>query len=274
MDNLPTVQTNEFQPVVEQDSLMATEAMKGVAEVHGAIMMAKKYPRDQFTAFNNIMKACERKSLAESAVYAYPRGGQTVSGASIRLAEAIAQVWGNISYGIRELSRDEHKSSCCSYAWDLETNTRAERFFEVEHKRVTKERSYKLTDPRDIYENMANYGARRLRACILEIIPADITESAVNACKKTLTSGKEPIIDRLRKMIVEFDKLGVKQTHIEKRLGHGIDATTADEIFDLLTVFNSLKDGHGKRSDYFDIAETEPTEKAKDLQEKLKKAGS
>jgi hypothetical protein len=48
--------------------------------------------------------------MAETAFYSYPRGGQTVSGASIRFAEELARCWGNIEYGIKELSRDKDKS--------------------------------------------------------------------------------------------------------------------------------------------------------------------
>jgi hypothetical protein len=265
---------NEFRPAkveIAGNQMLAAEAMKNVAEVQAAVMMAKKYPRDQFTAFNNIQIACERKTLADAAVYAYPRGGQTVSGPSIRLAETMAQLWGNMDYGIRELSRDDDKSVCEAYAWDLETNTRSTRIFEVPHERHTKQGRYKLTDPRDIYENVANNGSRRLRACILQIIPGDVTEAAVTKCKKTVTSGTEPIVDRIRKMVVQFEKFGVKQEHIEKRLKHEIGITTNEELFELVTIFNTLKDGNGKRSDFFDIVDAEPTEKTNALKEKLEK---
>jgi hypothetical protein len=267
-------ENNEFRPAVANisgNAMMAAEAMKGVAEVQAAVMMAKRYPRDQFTAFNKIMTDCERKGLAEGAVYAYPRGGQTVSGPSIRLAEAIARQWGNLDCGIRELSRDTDKSVCEAFAWDLESNTRFTRIFEVPHERHTKQGKYKLTDPRDIYENVANNGSRRLRACILEAIPGDITEKAVLKCKETLTKKTgEPLVDRIRKMVVSFSAQGVTQAHIEKRLKHSIDITTEEEMFDLITVFNSIKDNQAKRSDFFDIADTEPTEKTTALKEKIK----
>ena len=182
---------NEFKQVetpIEGTSLMASEAMKGVAEVQAAVMMAKRFPRDRFTAVNNILTDCARTGLAEGAVYAYPRGAQHVSGPSIRLAEAMARCWGNLDCGVRELSRDDDKSVCEAFAWDLETNTRFTRIFEVPHIRYSKEHgNRKMTDPRDIYEIIANNGARRLRACILEVIPGDVTENAVLKCKETLT---------------------------------------------------------------------------------------
>ena len=266
---------NDYKPVetpIVGSSLMAAEAMKGVAEVQGKILMAKKFPRDRFTAVKNILEDCGRKGLAEGAVYAYPRGGNTVSGPSIRLAEAMARLWGNLDCGIRELARDEDKSVCEAFAWDLETNTRFTRIFEIPHIRFTKQGSYKLTDPRDIYENVANNGARRLRACILEAIPGDVTEKAVLKCKETVTKGAgEPLVDRIQKMIIAFVKYGITKEHIEKRLKHTIAEINEEEIFDLGTIHNSIRDNQAKRSDFFDIGDAEPTEKTEALKDKLAK---
>jgi hypothetical protein len=266
---------NDFKPVqsaISGNQLMAAEAMKQVAEVQAAVLMAKQYPRDRFTAVNNIIEDCGRRSLAEGAVYAYPRGTSTVSGPSIRLAEVLAREWGNLDCGIKELSRDSEKSLCMAFAWDLEKNTRFTRTFEVPHIRFTKTGQYKLTDPRDIYENVANNGARRLRACILEAIPGDVTEKAVLACKKTITSNSgKPLVDRIQDVILGFSKFSVTKEHIEKRLKHSADTINEEELFDLITIGNSIKDNTAKRGDFFDILDSEPTEKTSALKDKLEK---
>lgn len=266
---------NDFKPVqtsISGSQMMAAEAIKEVAEVQAAVLMAKQYPRDRFTAVNNILEDCGRRGLAEGAVYAYPRGGSTVSGPSIRLAEVLAREWGNLDCGIKELSRDSEKSVCMAFAWDLEKNTRFTRTFEVPHIRFTKSGQYKLTDPRDIYENVANNGARRLRACILEAIPGDVTEKAVLACKKTLTSKSgEQLVDRIQGVIVWFSKFGVTKEHIEKRIKHSADTINDEELFELVTIGNSLKDNTAKRVDFFDIIDSEPTEKTSALKDKLSK---
>jgi len=136
-------------------------------EVQAAMVIAKRFPRDEVEAFNRILLSCKRKSLAESAMYEYPRGGSKVTGPSIRLAEAIAQNWGNIDFGITELEQKNGESQVMAYAWDLETNSRQTKIFSVPHVRSTKKGNAPLTDPRDIYEMVANQGARRLRSCIL-----------------------------------------------------------------------------------------------------------
>ena len=148
-------------------------------EVQAAMVIAKKFPRDEVDSYNRIMRSCQRASLAEQSMYEYPRGGTKVTGPSIRLAEAMAQNWGNLDFGIIELEQKNGESQVMAYAWDLETNTRQTKIFSVPHVRGTKKGNVPLTDPRDIYEMVANQGARRLRACILGIIPGDVIDAAI-----------------------------------------------------------------------------------------------
>ena len=269
-----TDSVNEFQPnngLATASGNLAVEQSRSAQEVMGAIISAKRFPRDTFTAFNNILKDCERYGLAEKAKYSYPRGGQQVTGVSIRLAEAIAQRWGNIDCGIREIERKDGKSIMQAYAWDLETNYRVTRNFTVEHIRDTRKGSYRLTDQRDIYERTANDGARRMRACILEIIPGDVVEAADKKVNETLARGPKGVSkeDRLRTMVVQFDKVGVPKDAIEKRLGHSIKNIVDEEIVDLIGVYNAIKDNVGKRDQFFDLGEAQ-TESAKKLTDKLK----
>lgn len=236
--------------------LMQVSEARAVAEVQAQYVIAKKFPRNQHESYINILEACKRPFLAEQAMYAYPRGGSLVEGPSIRLAECMAQAWGNIDCGVREISQSNGVSVAEAYAIDLQTNTRVTKIFHVPHVRDTKKGRIKLSDARDIYELVANQGARRLRACILGVIPGDVVEAAVNQCKKTLESGEVPLADRIRMMITKFDEIGVKVEHLEKRLGHKLDATISSEIVTLQAIYKSLKDGFAKREDYFDIADT------------------
>jgi len=216
--------------------------------------MAKQFPRNEQESFNRIMKACSRISLAEESMYEYPRGGTKVTGPSIRLAEALAQNWGNMDFGIIELEQKEDESIVMSYAWDLETNTRQTKIFAVKHERSTKKGNKRLTDPRDIYEMVANQGARRLRACILGIIPGDVVDAAVAQCKETLKKGNtKPLSDRIRYMIAAFNKdFGVDVAMLEKFIGCKSEAFSENDVIRLRNVYKSLKDGMAGVDDYFD----------------------
>lgn len=225
-------------------------------EVQAAMVIAKKFPRDENVSWGRVMRACQRKTLAEQAMYEYPRGGQKVTGPSIRLAEAMAQAWGNLDFGIIELEQKNGESQVMAYAWDLETNTRQTKVFSVPHVRGTKNGNVPLTDPRDIYEMVANQGARRLRACILGVIPGDIVDSAVSECYKTLAGNNpEPLIDRVRKGAKVFEeKFSVTIPMLEKYIGCKLEAFSENDLIRLNNVFRSLKDGMASREDYFEVA--------------------
>lgn len=231
-------------------------------EVQAAMVIAKKFPRDEMESYNRIIKSCKRKTLAEQSMYEYPRGKEKVSGPSIRLAEAIAQNWGNIDFGIVELEQKNGESQVMAYAWDLETNTRQSKIFSVKHVRTTKKGSYNLTDPRDIYELVANQGARRVRACILGLIPGDVIEAAVNQCNKTLLEGeKKPVQDITREMLGIFEEqFGVPQESIEKYIGCKAEAFSMNDLVRLKKVYRSLHDGMAKREDYFELPNLDSTQ--------------
>jgi hypothetical protein len=259
----------------KDNAMVQTNDARAVAEVQAAYVIAKKFPRDQNAAYMSIIEACKRPFLAEQAMYAYPRGGTLVKGASIRLAEAMAQCWGNLDCGVKEISQSDGVSVAEAYAIDLQTNTRIVKVFHVPHKRDTKKGSVRLTDARDIYELVANQGARRLRACILGIIPGDVIEAAIARCASTLESSDVPIAEQIRKMIVAFDEIGVKVEHLEKRLGHNLDATIAQEIVTLKSIYKSIKDGMASREDFFEIsspAQANAKEGLMNLIEKNKKS--
>ncbi|WP_213022808.1 hypothetical protein [Brevibacillus reuszeri] len=245
-----------MQAPAEQRSVNA-QAMTGrqAQEVQMMLFAAKQFPRDVNAAYANIMKACTRKILAETAMYEYPRGGQKVSGPSIRLAEILAQNWGNIDSGVIELEQKNGESTVMAYAWDLETNTRQTKTFTVKHERKAKGSISKLDDPRDIYEMTANQGARRVRACILGVIPGDIVEAAIRQCEITLKDGhKEPLSDRVRNALVLFEReYSVSKEMIEKYMGCKVEAFSEQDFLKIGRVYNSLKDGMAKREDYFDI---------------------
>lgn len=235
------------------------ESQRAIQEVQAALVIAKKFPRNQVQAMDNILNSCRRITLAKSSTYAYPRGKETVTGASIRLAEAIAQNWGNIQYGIVELSQENGYSIVQAYAWDMETNTKQEKKFQVKHERYTTAKgNVKLTEQRDIYELVANNGARRLRACILGIIPGDITEAALEECQKTLKYSTAQITpEYISDLVKSFNIVGINTDMIKQYLKCRIEDATAAQLTDIVNIYNSIKDGMTKISDWF-VVENKP----------------
>ncbi len=222
-----------------------------MAEAVAAMQMAKMCPRDTIAARDRILNACTRPKLAECACYTYSRGGTDVTGPSIRLAEMLAQNWGNMSFGVRELEQRNGESTCEAFAWDMETNARQTKVFQVPHVRHTRAGDKRLTDPRDIYELVANQGARRLRACILGVIPGDIVDEAVEACDATMATKFDVTPERLKKMLELFAQYGVTKEQIEARIQCHLTAIKPAQLANLGKIANSIRDGMSKPEDWF-----------------------
>lgn len=246
---------------------VAIEASRAIAEAQGKLVIAKRFPRDEVAAYAKAMEACQRPTMAEKAFYSFPRAGQTVEGPTIRFAEELARCWGNIDYGIKELSQDDGKSEMQAYAWDLETNAQSVQNFTNPHQREVRGKMVTLNSQRDIYENNANMATRRLRSRILAILPAWFVEDAISECKKTLAGQNDiPLIDRVKKMVVAFAKFGVTQEQIEKRLKRKLETMTADDFVEYTGIFNAIKGGESKVAEWFD-APAEATELTNALKE-------
>jgi hypothetical protein len=239
--------------------MIEPENQRAIAEVQAAVMMAKKFPRDIPEALERIKVACRSVRLAEAAVYSYPRGGTEVDGPSIRLAEVVIQNWGNAHFGLIELSQRPGESIMEAFCWDLETNVREVKIFTVPHVRFTRKGSYALTDPRDIYEMVANNGARRLRSCIQGIVPKDIMDEAVEICDRVMVENSDTTAAGFKKLEDDFGSIGVTRGQIEGRLNKKFEKMTPRQMVGLRKILNSVQDNMSKAADWFEGAGMAPT---------------
>lgn len=265
MNEVTNIFDNTAETAVVRPSagMIGVESERAVAETKSAILLAKNFPRDQRVAFERIMSACQRESLAKGAIYAYARAGTDISGPSIRLAEALAQNWGNIQYGVRELERGANESTVEAFAWDCETNVRVAKTFTVKHIRSKKTGNVRLTDERDIYELIANNGARRLRACILSVIPGDVVDEAVKQCQKTITTHLNIDDNAIKKLVAAFEELGVTKAQIEARIQRSVSAIEPAQFVKMREIYASIKDGMSGPADWFEPVEVEEKKPAK-----------
>jgi hypothetical protein len=230
------------------------EQSRAVAEVQAAVLVAQHSPRDQQRALAAMRQSCGMQRLADRAFFRYSRAGSTITGPSVYLARELARCWGNLQHGIAELSRDdEHgQSEMQAFAWDLETNTRVTTTFIVPHARDKDSKIVKLSALRDIYENNANAGARRVRECIFGVLPPWFTQEAQDLCTQTLEKGGgEPLPTRIANMLARFEVLGITGADIERKLGRKPDRFTVHDLAQLATVYQSLQRGEVTRDEEF-----------------------
>lgn len=244
------------------------EQSRAIAQVQGALIVARQNARNTILASQRMREACQDIRLAERAFFSYPRGGETVTGASIHLATELARCWGNVDYGISETRRDEARgeSEMVSHAWDLETNARVSNSFIVPHTRDTKRGSVVLDDARSIYENNANNAARRLRECIFRVLPRAFVDEAQEICRYVLENGgDEPMEERREKLINAFGGIGISKRRLERRVGRPADQFTAFDIGELRIAFKSIRVGEADPSELF------PDDTAEQVKEELVK---
>jgi hypothetical protein len=221
----------------------AVEQSRAVAQVHAQALIAQQCPRDEDRAVAAMRRACMSLPLAERAFYEYKRGGSPVVGPSIHLARELARIWGNIESGIAELRRDDEygQSEMHAFSWDLETNARVTNTFIVPHVRDKRGGGGRLVETRDIYENNANAGARRLREAIFDTLPVDFVEQAKTLCRETLERGNgETIEQRRAKAVGSFQGIGVTVEQLATRFGP-VDRWTPQDVAQLGILFTSLR---------------------------------
>lgn len=256
------------------NALMTAESQRAIAEIQAMSIMALHNPRNPQIAMDKILIECQRPSLAECAVYSFPRGGQNVTGASIRLAEVIKRNWGHIRSGWRCLERAKGRSVIEAYAYDIQSNVGENRTFEVRHWRDTKQGGKAITDERDIYELEANQAARRVRACILALIDGDVIEAAIDQCTRTLETKVDVTPDGIKRMLEAFAPFKVNQKMLEARIGRNLSSITPAQMVGFKNILNGLKDGMSTVENWFDKSlqdesMTQETSEQPDLKKKI-----
>jgi hypothetical protein len=243
-------------PMPFQDRGQATriEQSRAQAEVMTAVMAAKQCPRDPKVAQAAMQFACRQPSLAQKAFYSYPRGGETVTGPSIHLARELALIWGNINYGVMELDRDiaNARSEILAFAWDLESNARNSQIFIQPHRRDTKRGSKDLAELRDVYENNANNGARRVREAIYAVLPRWFKDEAEELCRETLKRGNgKSFGQRVAELVTTYGNVGVTLEQLETKAGCPRERWTDREVVDLEITYRSVERGEIRRDEAF-----------------------
>ena len=271
---------NDIMAKSQNNQLGMVEESRQFAEIQGKVFLAKQFPRDEERAMKRILMECQRPQLAESATYVYARGNSEVKGASIRLAEVVARHWGNIDCGVVELEQKNGVSTVKTYAWDLESNFDDHKIFTVKHERSTKSGNYAITDPRDIYEFVANNAARRKRACILAVIPGYVFDAAVEACEKTLQESArngKTIEERMADMLEAFRafKPDITPEMLGAKVGKDFDKIDARDFVKLKNLYNAIKDGFVKAAIAFgeETEDLPSTEEDAELEEINKEMG-
>lgn len=233
-------------------ALAAAEARVS-REIEGMLVVAMRFPRSEERAREQLLKACERPKFAEEALYEFPRGGKTIKGPSIRLAEAAARSWRNLTFGWNEVEKFAGRSKVDAWAWDMETNLLVRHEVIVEHVRDKRSGTVELVSSRDVLEAVANKAQRVVRGCILNLMPPDIIDEAVEKCERVATQEqlKLPLDQRIARLVEAYGKLNVTPEMLSERVRHPVSQCSPDEVTGLGRLYVSVRDGFVDASELF-----------------------
>lgn len=253
-------------------------ARREQAMIQAALVMARANPRDVDGAFERVRKSCMRPGFAKLAFFAYKRGDGEVSGLTIRVAELLAQNWGNIRWGHRVVARTGQFSKVEVFAWDTETNAYVTREIMVKHWRDTTGGGHELKSERDIKELIDNQAQRTVRSLIFNVMPADYMALAGRTCEETLEKedGEVPLIDRARASVAYMaDNYGLTKDRllaywkVEK-----LEEVSPRHLLSLKKIISGLQQGETQIDDIFPPASKAADAKKPDLASVAKDLGT
>lgn len=233
--------------IVSADSL----SLITKAEIDVQISTAKAYPRSvQKSIQKAISLATTNEHVAESCGYAIPRGGKTIEGPSVRLAEIVAASFGNLRSGARVIANDGKTVTAQGICHDLETNNAVT--VEVKRK-ITDKNGNKFSEDMQVVTGNAAC-AIAYRNAIFKVIPAALIDSVYVEVKKVARGTSKTLEVRRKAAVSYFNGLGVKNTKICEVLGvKKIGDIDLDALEKLTGFKTAIKGGDSTKEEIFEV---------------------
>lgn len=206
---MENVNGNENQiPTLVHDSALALITK---AEIDVQISTAKAFPRSiKMFMDKAISIATVNEEVAASCAYALPRGGKTLEGPSVRLAEIVCSSYGNIRSGARVVHNDGRTITAQGICHDLETNN----CVTVEVKRKITDRNGK-TFSEDMQVVTGNAAcAIAFRNAVFKVVPSALCQDIYDKVKEVAKGTEETLVVRRTKAVKYFKDLGVTEKQI------------------------------------------------------------
>lgn len=221
-------------------------ALEAIERAHldVAIVTAKRYPMHTGAAGirrfqeEGIAMATVNEETARSCLYALPRGGKTIRGRSVRLAEIAASAYGNINFATRIIDVGEKEIVAQGACHDLERNVSATT--EV-RRRITNRGGQRYND--DMIAVTCNAAASiALRNAIFKVVPAALVEPIYEAAQNMAVGDASTLDIRRVKCVGAFALMGVTEERLLAKVQRpSVSEITGDDLVELIGLFNSIR---------------------------------
>lgn len=281
------------QPILGAPSITENPIAIAAAETAKAMVAAKFYqairnPRDLAVVRLKILENCRRPQFAIQCRYKKPVGKGFVTGPTIRFAEMVLRCYGNVDVQSQLLYEDQKTKywrvscldleTCLGYARDIsvakvvERKSARDRIVIDQRMNSYKEMIYLVLATEDEILNKESAGISKvIRNDGLRLVPGDAVEEGMRTSDETVANKlAEDPASGWKIMVDSFAALGIYPADIReyvKRVHGKSDLTHlgADVIQDLRGVYQAIRDGEAKWTDYIE----ESPSQAEDLTQKF-----
>ena len=262
--------TEFIEAEIVEEKIDGATALMAVsrAEIDTQIATARAYPRSLKEFKRQAMElATYDEETAESMFYALPRGGKSIQGPSVRLAEVVQCCWGNIRAEADVVAMDDKYVTAMGSCIDLEKNVATR--IRVK-RRITDKNGRRFND--DMIAVTSNAACSiALREAIFKVIPRALIKDIYQAAIRTAVGDAKSLTARRSAAIEWFNKSGVTTDKILARLDRkGVEDITLDDLTLLTGLRTAIKDGELSIDAAFaDPSTPAPSAKTQELNEKL-----
>jgi hypothetical protein len=234
--------TDDIKPAARAE-IVAPSALEAQtrAEYDVAVVTAHRFPRS-LTKFRQRAEdmALIDADVAASCFYRLSRSGKAIEGPSVRLAEIVANAYGNLKFAARITEITDTEVVAQGIAHDLENNVSTST--EV-RRRITDKHGRRYGE--DMILTTCNAACSlALRNAIFKCVPFALAKPIYEKAKAAAVGDVKTLGERRTKALAAFAALGIDNKRVFARFKVvGIEEITLAHVEELLGLHTSIKDG-------------------------------
>ncbi len=244
MMTAPIVETSvlsQFEGPGEEPPAVSLNALATItkSELESQLDAAHRYPR----SIARFLKEAETmatisEEVAASCMYALPRGGKTLPGPSVRLAEICASAYGNLQIATRVLDATDTEAVAQGAAWDVEKNIRVT----IEVRRRIVDSKGKRYNADMIGVTSAAAASIALRNAVFRVIPRAYVDTLYEKAKLVAVGKAETLAARREKQLAWLNRAGVTTDRVLAVLGRGgVEDVTLEDMEKVVALVTSIR---------------------------------
>lgn len=242
-----------LEPQLEVSTVVGTSALEAIesAAINQQVTTAKKFPRNLAEVKRNMIAyATLDEDTAQRCFYTLPRGGKSIQGPSVRLAEIALACYQNLRAGSRILHVESNGDSphvvVQAVCQDMQNNVAiaVEKRRRITSKKDWQSGGRKPIDEDDIQLAVNAAAAIAFREAVFKVVPGALIKPVFDAAKKVAVGDVKSLAEYRGKVIDRLKQMGIT----EDRILAAIQCTSVDEIDQaklevLIGTGTALKDG-------------------------------